>query len=79
MESHQGRPGIGMKLFVLVVVLGASAACRAPERGRYEMETVMATGPMVHLCDTWTGQVWVYSHGNHWEPLAALESTDEQD
>jgi len=72
-----------MKLLILVTLLGISSACRAPERAperaRYELETTMASsGRVVHLCDTWTGQVWSYSRtDNRWEPLTALEASDE--
>lgn len=66
-----------MKLMILAMALGASTGCRAPERSRYEIETVQASSPVIHLCDTWTGQVWYYSRQNRWEPLTALEKPED--
>lgn len=78
MESNQGCSGDNMKLLILVAALGLLSACRAPERARYQVETTMANGPVVHMCDTWTGQVWAYSRSeNRWEPLTALEGSDK--
>jgi hypothetical protein len=65
-----------MRLFIVVALLGLSSGCRAPEKSRYELETTNVGGSVVHLCDTWTGQVWYYSRPeNRWEPLTSLEDS----
>ncbi len=67
-----------MRLFILLAIVGLSAGCRVPEKSRYEIETTSVGGSVVHLCDTWTGQVWQYSRSeNRWEPFTALENPQE--
>lgn len=78
MEAHQGRSGVIMRPILLVTALGLASACRAPEKSRYELETTVMSAPVVHLCDTWTGQVWYYSRSaNRWEPLTPLEDSGD--